>query len=103
MPSLRWIRFRLLEAVADALAWGFFAAERRGVHLSWLARLALLRRRPAHARGVAPGGLPPGPHTPGCSGQRPASGSLPASLGRQSFRSPPPEQATRGPGAETAD
>jgi hypothetical protein len=40
MPSLRWIRFRLLEGVADALAWGFFAAERRGVHLSWLARLA---------------------------------------------------------------
>jgi hypothetical protein len=29
MPSLRWIRFRLLEAVADALAWGFFAAARR--------------------------------------------------------------------------
>jgi hypothetical protein len=40
MPSPRWIRFRLLEGVADALAWGFFAAERRGVHLSWLARLA---------------------------------------------------------------
>ena len=40
MSSLRWIRFRLLEAVADTLAWGFFAAERRGVHLSWLAALA---------------------------------------------------------------
>ena len=40
LPPPYWIRFRPLEAVADTLAQVFFAAERRGVHLSWLAALA---------------------------------------------------------------
>lgn len=40
LPPPYWIRFRLLEGVADTLAQVFFAAERRGAHLSWLAALA---------------------------------------------------------------